>query len=114
MKFKDENDPILENAEIDEDKMTAAQKNKREEIVLSMKDKEKQFKSKYGKNWKNVMYATATKLAMKEEKQNDDVQIDEAKRPDVNEVPFVTSENNVKKLKEIAKKCFEKHVNPTE
>jgi hypothetical protein len=32
-----------------------------------MKDKTADFKSKYGKNWKNVMYATATKQAMKEE-----------------------------------------------
>jgi len=50
-----------------EEKMSDAQTKKKEEIVLSMKDKEKEFKAKYGKNWKNVMYATATKLAMKEE-----------------------------------------------
>jgi hypothetical protein len=54
---------------IDEDdsEMTPEQKKKKEKIVLSMKDKEKEFKAKYGKNWKSVMYATATKLAMKEE-----------------------------------------------
>jgi len=54
---------------IDEDdsEMTPEQKKKKEKIVLSMKDKEKEFKAKYGKNWKSVMYATATKLAMKED-----------------------------------------------
>lgn len=52
---------------IDEEQMTPKQKNKREEIVMSMKDKEDDFKKKYGKNWKNVMYATATKMAMAEE-----------------------------------------------
>lgn len=47
--------------------MTDAQTKKKEKIVLSMKDKESDFKAKYGKNWKNVMYATATKLAMAED-----------------------------------------------
>jgi hypothetical protein len=50
-----------------EEEMTDAQMKKREKIVMSMKDKQAEFKSKYGKNWKNVMYATATKMAMKEE-----------------------------------------------
>jgi hypothetical protein len=61
---------------IDEDdsKMTPEQKKKKEKIVLSMKDKEKEFKAKYGKNWKNVMYATATKLAMKEEFDPEDLE----------------------------------------
>lgn len=64
---------------IDEDdsKMTPEQKKKKEKIVLSMKDKEKEFKAKYGKNWKSVMYATATKLAMKED--FDPEELEEAK-----------------------------------
>jgi hypothetical protein len=45
--------------------MTDAQMKKREEIVMSMKDKTPEFKKKYGDRWKDVMYATATKLAMK-------------------------------------------------
>lgn len=49
------------------EEMTDAQKKKREEIVLSMKDKTDEFKKKYGERWKDVMYATATKMAMKEE-----------------------------------------------
>jgi hypothetical protein len=56
-----------------EREMTAAQSKKKERIVMSMKDKTEYFKKKYGKNWKSVMYATATKNAMKEE-----VELDEA------------------------------------
>ena len=56
----------LQKEAILEKEMTAAEKKKREEIVLAMKDKTDDFKSKYGKRWKDVMYATATKQAMKE------------------------------------------------
>lgn len=49
------------------EEMSSAQMKKREKIVMSMKDKTAEFKAKYGKDWKNVMYATATKMAMKEE-----------------------------------------------
>ena len=49
-----------------EREMTAAEKDKREEIVLSLKKKEKEFKERYGDKWKEVMYATATKMAMGE------------------------------------------------
>ena len=47
--------------------MSDAQAKKKEKIVMSMKKREGDFKAKYGKNWKNVMYATATKLAMAED-----------------------------------------------
>ena len=40
---------------------------KREKIVMSMKPKMKGFKDRYGDDAKNVMYATATKLAMQDE-----------------------------------------------
>jgi hypothetical protein len=51
---------------VSEAEMTPAQKRKREEIVLSMKDKKDYFERKYGDRAKDVMYATATKMAMKE------------------------------------------------
>jgi hypothetical protein len=57
---------------VNEAEMTAAQKKKREEIVLKMKDKEDEFKKNYGDRWKEVMYATATKMAMKEEVELDE------------------------------------------
>ena len=50
-----------------EREMTDAEKSKREEIVLSLKKKEKDFKDRYGDKWKDVMYATATKMAMGED-----------------------------------------------
>jgi hypothetical protein len=58
-----------EDAEIyeeSESEMNPAQKKKREEIVLSLKGKMDEFKSRYGDKARDVMYATATKMAMKE------------------------------------------------
>ena len=51
-----------------EEEMTPDQEKKREEIVLALKDKKEEFKKKYGDRWEEVMYATATKLAMKNTK----------------------------------------------
>lgn len=53
---------IIESAE-----MTSSQTKKREDIVKGMKEKEADFKKRYGKRWKAVMYATANKMAMQEE-----------------------------------------------
>ena len=47
--------------------MTASEKEKREKIVKSMKKGIAGFKDRYGDRAKNVMYATATKQAMKHE-----------------------------------------------
>ena len=55
-----------------ERKMTDAEIDKREKIVLDLKKKEDEFKKKYGDDWKNVMYATATKRAMGEEEEVDE------------------------------------------
>ena len=61
-------DPCETYGNLPEDKeMTDAQMKKREDIVKGMKDKTADFKKRYGKDYKNVMYATATKMAMKEE-----------------------------------------------
>jgi len=43
--------------------LTKPEKEKREEIVKSMKDKTGDFKKRYGDRAKEVMYATATKIA---------------------------------------------------
>ena len=57
---------VVINPKLDEaPEMTDAQMKKREEIVMSMKDKAPEFKKKYGDRWKEVMYAAATKLALK-------------------------------------------------
>jgi len=52
--------------QIDEKHMTEPQMKKREEIVKSMKKGLAGFKERYGERAKNVMYATATKQAMKD------------------------------------------------
>ena len=49
------------------EEMTKAQMDKREDYVKGMKKNYKDFVSKYGTRAKDVMYATATKMAMKEE-----------------------------------------------
>jgi len=46
--------------------MSDAEMNKREKIVKSMKKGLSGFKERYGDKAKNVMYATATKQAMKD------------------------------------------------
>ena len=52
---------------LDERKMTDAEMDKREKIVKSLKKKKGEFESRYGKDAKEVMYATATKMAMGED-----------------------------------------------
>ena len=51
---------------IEEGEMTEPEMKKREEIVKSMKKGMAGFKDRYGERAKNVMYATATKQAMKD------------------------------------------------
>jgi hypothetical protein len=46
--------------------MTEPEKQKKEEMVKSMKKGLAGFKERYGDRAKNVMYATATKNAMKD------------------------------------------------
>jgi hypothetical protein len=84
-------DDVDVEPEMDDQQMTSEmsdkQMKKREEIVLSMKKKMPDFKKKYGDRAKDVMYATATKMAMKEgfelgiEKSDliEEVELDEAK-----------------------------------
>jgi len=56
-----------------EDKMSDAEMEKREKIVKSMKKKKSDFKARYGDQADAVMYATATKMAMKESHEIEDV-----------------------------------------
>jgi len=52
--------------QVDERQMTEPEMKKREEIVKSMKKGMAGFKQRYGERAKSVMYATATKQAMKD------------------------------------------------
>ena len=49
-------------------KMTKSDVKKREKIVKGMKGSKKGFQKRYGEDAENVMYATATKIAMKRRK----------------------------------------------
>ena len=62
------------------EEMTDAQMKKREEIVKSMKKDKAGFKDRYGDRAETVMYATATKMAMKEEAEELDEKSDQAKQ----------------------------------
>jgi hypothetical protein len=62
---------------IQEREMTDAEMDKREHIVKGMKKKLSDFRARYGKRAKDVMYATATKNAMKEEAELDDLELNE-------------------------------------
>lgn len=48
---------------LEEKTLSEPELKKREDIVKSMKKNQKEFKARYGKDWKSVMYATATKHA---------------------------------------------------
>ena len=56
----------IQMSTIEERMMTEPEKEKKEDIVKSMKKGMAGFKDRYGDRAKNVMYATATKQAMKD------------------------------------------------
>ena len=56
----------VEEVTIDERTLTEPESKKKEEIVKSMKKKMSGFKERYGDRAKEVMYATATKMAKKD------------------------------------------------
>ena len=59
-----------ESISIDEKVLTAAETKKKEELVKSMKSKAADFEDRYPGRGKEVMYATATKIAKKMAEQN--------------------------------------------
>ena len=66
-KGEDDGKISIGEEDMKEEKMTDAQMKKREDIVKGMKKSFKDFKDRYGERAKSVMYATATKQAMKED-----------------------------------------------
>ena len=63
--YNDVNGVKCSEIELGEDNMNSAEMEKREKIVKGMKKGMAGFKERYGARAKNVMYATATKQAMK-------------------------------------------------
>ena len=53
----------MHNDVVTEEPISAAEKEKREDIVKGMKKNFADFRKQYGKKAKAVMYATATKIA---------------------------------------------------
>lgn len=81
---------------IDEKEMSDTQKKKKEDIVMSMKKDTAGLKKRYGSRWKDVMYATATKQAMKEEVDEFEEEID----PDVRTKDAISGANKPTKQKD--------------
>jgi len=66
-KEKVEIEPKLkEGKQVDERKLTGAETEKKEKYVMALKKKAGGFKQRYGARAKEVMYATATKMAKEE------------------------------------------------
>ncbi len=65
---------------MEEAKMTDADMAQREKIVKSMKKNFKDFRGRYGSDAKSVMYATATKMAMKEEETIEEGEVKKANK----------------------------------
>ena len=72
---------------VSEAEMTDAQKAKREEIVKELKKKMNEFKDRYGDKATDVMYATATKMAMKDDSEEDEEELEEARYPKKSKFP---------------------------
>ena len=66
---KDGGQEVYEAVEFTEEEMTDAQKEKREVIVKELKKKMSEFKDRYGDKATDVLYATATKMAMKDDEE---------------------------------------------
>ena len=92
--------------QVQEREMTSGETAERERIVKGMKKGFSGFRQRYGDKAKSVMYATATKNAMKEEA------LEEGKRPEGDTVPFIqnanTSSSPMKKIKEVAGAAMKK------
>jgi len=57
----------LDDANLEEKKLTKKDKEQKEKYVKGMKSSKKDFKKRYGKDAESVMYATATKMAKQNE-----------------------------------------------
>jgi len=68
----DEVEEVYEAVEFTEEEMTDAQKEKREVIVKELKKKMSEFKDRYGDKATDVLYATATKMAMKDDEEDEE------------------------------------------
>lgn len=68
----------VQEGTVSEAEMTDAQKEKREVIVKELKKKMSEFKDRYGDKATDVMYATATKMAMKDDSEDEEGELEES------------------------------------
>ena len=88
-----------EDDDLDEATLTDTEKKRKEHIVTGMKKSEEDLKSRYGDNWKSVMYAKATKNALHAESN----QIGKAKKAKPGHNAAVMSKNISKVLSAVKK-----------
>jgi hypothetical protein len=93
-----------EEVELDERTLTSGETKEKEHIVKSMKKNLAGFKSRYGDRAKNVMYATATKMAKEEVESNEEIQIDEGRMKDI----YTTMQSHAEKKGYSSPKDFNK------
>jgi hypothetical protein len=101
---------ILAESELMEKKLTKAEKDKKEEVVKSMKKDKAGFKERYGKDGEKVMHATATKIA---KKKNESIDIDSQKVVEeaINDIIDLSiSEERTKSVKDNFYKKFDQMV----
>ena len=98
-----EDDDEEEDDDLDEATLTDTEKKRKEHIVTGMKKSEEDLKSRYGDNWKSVMYAKATKNALHAEAN----QIGEAKKAKPGHNAAVMSKNISKVLSAVKKEEVE-------
>lgn len=84
---------------VTETKMTKSEKSKRKKLAKGMKKNIKGFKERYGKRAKSVMYATATKQAMKESN------IDEVMHTAIGDMTCEMCGHTTEEYKDSCEKC---------
>ena len=114
-------DSYIPQGDMIERKMTTPEKKKKEDYVKGMKKDKKGFTKRYGKDAKSVMYATATKMAMKKEEVISE--LDNLGGPTALVTggivaaglanPIVNAIKGFKKFRELQNKKTNKRLNPT-
>ena len=91
--------------ELEERTLTKGEKDKKEKYVKSLKKRAKDFKKRYGDDYKSVMYATATKMA-KRDATEEDIDFDSPPEEGTDEIVRRYKRMTPGELNEIAYKYF--------
>ena len=91
--------------ELEERTLTKGEKDKKEKYVKGMKKRAKDFKKRYGSDYKSVMYGTATKMA-KRDATEEDIDFDSPPEEGTDEIVRRYKKMTPGELNEIAHKYF--------